>query len=58
MTEREQTTGPDTDGDPDGETIPADKTADGLDDVQISGEAEENAPSGGPSAATSGGGQP
>jgi hypothetical protein len=58
MTERDESTGPDTQGDPGGDTIPADKTAQGLDDVQISGETEEDAPTGGAGEANSGGGQP
>jgi|tagenome__1003787_1003787.scaffolds.fasta_scaffold20941220_2 hypothetical protein len=49
MTEREEprTDRPDVAGDPGGETIPADETVEGLGEVQISGEAEEDAPTGG-----------
>ncbi len=56
MDEREQTDGPDVQGEPGGGTIPADQTVDGLGDVEIGGETEEDAPAGG--GAPAAGGQP
>ncbi len=47
MSEAEQTDDPDLQGEPGGDTIPADKTVEGLGDVTVGGEAEEDAPTGG-----------
>lgn len=58
MTEREGPSGPDIQGEPGGQTIPADQTAEGLGDVEVGGEAEEDAPTGGAAPPTSSGGQP
>jgi hypothetical protein len=47
MSDAERDDAPDVQGDPGGDTIPADKTVEGLGDVQIGGETEEDAPTGG-----------
>ncbi len=47
MSESEDATPADVQPEPGGETIPADKTAAGLGDVQVGGESEEDAPTGG-----------
>jgi hypothetical protein len=45
--DQDKTKRPDLQGDPGSETVPAEKTVKGLGDVQISGESEEDAPTGG-----------
>lgn len=58
MSEQDRPHGPDVGKQPDPETIPAEKTVEGLGDVQISGEAEEDSPTGGASEPGGHGGAP